>query len=96
MTAPVKVEPCDREAAAPFFRTNWALEECLAGQRDDDERVQSFARHRLAAVEQEREACAKVCEEIKVSILITDHERALCYDHSNRLAAFIRSRNKGD
>lgn len=45
----VEVIQADRDAASPFFRTDWARDEMLAGKRDDDDRVQAFARHRIAA-----------------------------------------------
>jgi hypothetical protein len=59
MTAPVKVEQCDREAANIGICSPHKI---LSGELDAHSLVQSFARHRIAAVEQEREECARLVE----------------------------------
>jgi len=111
----------DREAAAklyeifPMLATSHQAArktaQCiLAGDCDDWSSVQLFARHRLAAVEQERERCAMVADAkaAKWRREAAKHVRdgGLRSDCQQRdlaraslcdaIASSIRSRNKGD
>jgi len=47
----VEVTQADRERAAELFgNTSWSKEQFLSGKRDKTDKVQAFAKHRIAVL----------------------------------------------
>ena len=63
--SPVAVTQADREAAAALFGTSpWSIDQFISGKRDKTDKVQAFARHRIA----ERERCAQMLDQKAASL----------------------------
>ena len=74
MTEQVSAEQCDRQAMVDYQNPSYisinmdVAAEVLAGKRDDDHRVQAFARHRLAAEQRGFERAQEMAGEVALGL----------------------------
>lgn len=92
ITSAVEVTQADREALERFIREDAPIGmKMMFGGDPAWKLAQTFARHRLAALEE----AAKVAEEHKATGYMSDRERGYCHDHGDEIATSIRALAKG-
>jgi hypothetical protein len=84
----LKVSQEAREAAAPFFRTDWARDGAIRGHRDNDGRVQAFQRAMNQAAGERQEMCAKaLCERADELRTKAGRRKAGWHEHDAEMVA---------